>query len=154
MTSDPVTDSTSEKDTMDLRDASRSAILKRIITKHLTKRDLGIATRAHLVTEDNRLLNTYTSFLTTLHLRTAYEEYGAVAFCFYEQIRQSNSYSNTALTYVHEAKWVNRDISAGNIYMYWYGNRELQSDFEYARPVEKGIEHEVKTVSLVVIAKA
>lgn len=57
----------------------------------------------------------------------------------------------TALRYIHEAGWVHRDISTGNIYL--FENRGLLSDFEYARPMGKGAEHEVKTVSLVVVAQ-
>lgn len=52
---------------------------------------------------------------------------------------------------MHEADWVHRDVSAGNVYRYKdeEGERGLLADFEYAKKMKKNLgEHEAITVSL------
>ena len=62
-------------------------------------------------------------------------------------------YSNDdakALLYLHEADWVHRDISAGNLYLYTDPvsgkKRGLIGDLEYAKRAGSGGLHEVRTV--------
>ena len=57
-------------------------------------------------------------------------------------------YSNDdtkALLYLHEAGWVHRDISAGNVH--YYDRKGVLGDLEYAKIAGTGGIHEVKTVS-------
>ena len=63
-------------------------------------------------------------------------------------------YSNDdakALLYLHEAGWVHRDISVGNLYLYLDPvrgeKRGLIGDFEYAKMAGVGAQNEVRTVS-------
>lgn len=55
------------------------------------------------------------------------------------------------LQFMHEADWVHRDISVGNVYWYEPGLQGLLADFEYAKKMNKIGEHGVITVSLAVI---
>ena len=55
-----------------------------------------------------------------------------------------------ALLYLHEAGWVHRDISVGNLYLYTdpvsRKKRGLIGDFEYAKRVGEGGKPDVRTV--------
>ena len=55
-----------------------------------------------------------------------------------------------ALLVMHEAGWVHRDISVGNLYLYkdpvTEETRGLIGDFEYAKEVGWGGKHDIRTV--------
>lgn len=54
----------------------------------------------------------------------------------------------SVLQFMHQADWVHRDISVGNVYWYEPGLQGLLADFEYAKKMNKLGEHEVITVSI------
>ncbi|KAE9389222.1 hypothetical protein BT96DRAFT_835212 [Gymnopus androsaceus JB14] len=49
------------------------------------------------------------------------------------------------LVILHNAGWVHRDLSAGNVYWYTEGSRGLLGDFEYAKLRANDIAHEIRT---------
>ncbi|KAE9396579.1 hypothetical protein BT96DRAFT_922045, partial [Gymnopus androsaceus JB14] len=50
-----------------------------------------------------------------------------------------------ALVILHNAGWVHRDLSAGNVYWYAEGSRGLLGDFEYAKLRTNNTAHEIRT---------
>ena len=65
-------------------------------------------------------------------------------------IRICSNDNAKALLYLHEAGWVHRDISVGNLYLYTdpvsKEKRGLIGDLEYAKRVGEGGKHDVRTV--------
>lgn len=65
---------------------------------------------------------------------------------FYCNRNQTNVATYSALQFVHEAGWLHRDISAGNILI--DSSDELRlADFEYAKRIDDESSHDVRTVS-------
>ena len=64
----------------------------------------------------------------------------------------SRSEDLIALYFIHEAGWVHRDISNGN--MYEYEGRGLLADFEYAKKMGTAIDCEMNVVSTVELTQS
>lgn len=80
--------------------------------------------------------------------------YGEVAIPYYKLRNTSDMYTVLidvlkTLLYMHEAGWVHRDISVGNLYLYkdpvTKETRGLIGDFEYAKRVGWGGMHDIRT---------
>ncbi|KAE9389531.1 hypothetical protein BT96DRAFT_834726 [Gymnopus androsaceus JB14] len=81
------------------------------------------------------------------HYRIVFKEY---ATTIYDErnlghIFRSMEGVTWALVILHNAGWVHRDLSAGNVYWYAEGSRGLLGDFEYAKLRANNTAHEIRT---------